>query len=775
MLRNNTTVKADLLLYSESAATGKRIATFVLHMPKFIQAHINSHRALSRNSASSRAMPAKVLRQRVLQDPFIPIKFSSYQSGMKGGNELASWQLTIAKNIWLWSRFIPCFFQYLGELIGLQKELVNRILEPWMWTEVIVTATEWGNFLKLRNSDEAQPEMNKLAEDIKRQLAITQPQLLQPGEWHLPLIRASEQGGDLETLKKISAARCARISYGLTDRIRKANKDIVLCDKLTNAGHWSPFEHASMALGEAERSANFIGFKSFRKFFEDENGGDYEQRTSKDWQYQLLDLGSLMNQDQDNRMAHTLNQLLSKSEKEELLPKLKVLEQWVPAYADKLAKGVYQEDEMPLLTAMATRRINQPPDGWDNVYLLISQHLLQPQLQLLKQLINKGLPPQHIFILPKVYSANLKVISEMEKLGCRVFRQALDFDLSSSFDDWQVAQCRLAIKECLKAIPKKSGLVILDDGGLLLQEASLVHKKLKHFSWVKGIEQTSSGKSILLRKSLPLAVTNVASSWEKLDIETNYIVRLCLERILEYFQDYGVIPGSRLLLLGQGSIGSALKKLLIRAGFICDSYDIVQGKRQYDLATYQAVIGCTGANSLSKEELADLAPDTHLISVSSSDREFPAAHIRRQSFSGQAIHDTFVYGKNRIHLANGGFPITFKGNENECTPLEMDITMMKLGQAALEHIYHRSSEDETINLLFLNKRAKQYFNIGLVYYTVLLIIFMTLNATLNSGQIAPQWSMELFRNLFAPVFIYLLGSIIWECYFHLPKVTSFKQ
>jgi hypothetical protein len=174
----NFKVSAKLLLFSKSQETGKEIATFVVTIPKFIQAHINSHRALSRNASSSRAIPSHKLRERVLKNPFIPIEFAKNQPGMRGGEKVSGFKLFVAQKTWLWARYIPCFFHWIGEKLNIHKEVLNRMIEPWMYTEVIITATEWGNFIKLRSDNAAQPEIQIIAKDIKRLLSSKSPQRL---------------------------------------------------------------------------------------------------------------------------------------------------------------------------------------------------------------------------------------------------------------------------------------------------------------------------------------------------------------------------------------------------------------------------------------------------------------------------------------------------------------------------------------------------------------------------------------------------------------------
>jgi thymidylate synthase ThyX len=270
-------LSVKLLLYSESEITHKKIATFVITIPKFLQAQINSHRALSRNSGSSRAIPAKMIRKRVIDNPFIPVEFGHNQPGMRGGKKVSGIRLFLAKKCWLWARFIPCTFHYLGEKLNIHKEVLNRLIEPWMFTEVVLTATEWNNFIKLRSENAAQPEIQIIAKEIDMLLENEKSQILKTGQWHLPFISDEELVRfDMATLQKISVARCARVSYKLYDGTGSTiEKDVALCDRLIKMGHWSPFEHIAMATETLNRSGNFIGWDQYRKEFEQEDGGDY--------------------------------------------------------------------------------------------------------------------------------------------------------------------------------------------------------------------------------------------------------------------------------------------------------------------------------------------------------------------------------------------------------------------------------------------------------------------------------------------------------------------
>lgn len=266
-------IEVKLITYSKSEDTKKSLATFAIKIPKFVWGHIISHRVFSRNSASSRAIPAKRIRRSVFKKPFLPIYFGENKSGMQSGKPFVGIRLWFSKKIWLWSRYLPLFFHFIGEKINIHKEVLNRVLEPWLMVDIVVSATEWKNFLSLRDNEYAQPEMRYLAKEIRSLLEKNNPDILKKGEWHLPFLLESEKSLDIKKKKDISAARCARVSYKLFDgKISDIESDLRLSKRLSSSHHWSPFEHVAEALSEDLRVGNFIGWKQYRKEFNGESG-----------------------------------------------------------------------------------------------------------------------------------------------------------------------------------------------------------------------------------------------------------------------------------------------------------------------------------------------------------------------------------------------------------------------------------------------------------------------------------------------------------------------
>jgi hypothetical protein len=301
---------SKLILASKNKYTGTNLYTFVLTYPRVILAEVNTHRMLSRNTASSRAIPSKKQRERVLDNPFIPISIGANQKGMQAGEELSGWRRTAAYAVWEWARYPNVLASWLLDKLGAHKQVVNRIVEPWTWTQQVVTATDWRNVFKLRNHKDAEPHFHALAEIMQRQvqyceglfdtitfnqgdcidrrldnvnptLGVYTVQALLPGEWHLPFVDTEElltiRGtGDWNPLKQVSTARSGRVSYYLPENGLKSDgkRDIELCQRLSSSGHWSPFEHVATPHEIDRYIGNFRSWMQYRKEWEEEAGGD---------------------------------------------------------------------------------------------------------------------------------------------------------------------------------------------------------------------------------------------------------------------------------------------------------------------------------------------------------------------------------------------------------------------------------------------------------------------------------------------------------------------
>jgi len=241
-----------------------RITTLAVTMPKFLVAQLNTHRVFSRNSASSRAIPALRVRQQVMEMPYVPSMLPSAQKGMAGGAPLSQGQAEEVMAVWFAARDDAVRHHEMLEASGLAKELCNRVLEPWMLTTVLVTSTEWSNFFNQRLPGHgAQAEMELLAVRMRDSIDASSPRRLLAGHWHLPFCPTVDPANPGQMVK-VSAARCARVSYRRHEDVRTFAEDANRHDEMVRLGHWSPFEHIAEAMPGDIPCRNFRGWYQYR-------------------------------------------------------------------------------------------------------------------------------------------------------------------------------------------------------------------------------------------------------------------------------------------------------------------------------------------------------------------------------------------------------------------------------------------------------------------------------------------------------------------------------
>jgi hypothetical protein len=267
--------EAKIIADSISPA-GVRLTTLQVTFPRFILAEFNTHRILSRNSASSRAIPVKKRISQVMSDPFIPEQFGRNQKGMQAHAELGEVKASEARSWWVAALHYSVFTADKLADLNIHKQLANRLLEPFSWHTVVVTATDWDNFFHLRCHPDAQPEFQKIAGMMRDVMEASTPVRGAGGQWHLPYITNSNivdnpsVGGRHWAL--ISAARCARVSYLTHDGKQDTEADLALATKLLAAGHMSPFEHPATPMNTAaEYYGNFKGWMQYRKLIPGES------------------------------------------------------------------------------------------------------------------------------------------------------------------------------------------------------------------------------------------------------------------------------------------------------------------------------------------------------------------------------------------------------------------------------------------------------------------------------------------------------------------------
>lgn len=261
--------------------TDSRLLTMVARFPRPVLAEFNTHRVFSRNSASSRARSMKVTVSDVMNAPYVPL-FTKNQKGMSG-SFMSIEEREDASKVWLEARdkavasslrlllgnMMPEGYSDDKTIVGHYSELIdfyqsdvygaegstalsvhkqnaNRLLEPYMWHEVVVTSSYWDNYFHLRGDlKTAQPEIYAVALLMERAMNESKPVIR---DYHLPF--ADDEGIDdwdsLVDQMMISSGESAQVSY--VDKTKRTGTATVdFGRRLMSTGHFSPAEHPAVA------------------------------------------------------------------------------------------------------------------------------------------------------------------------------------------------------------------------------------------------------------------------------------------------------------------------------------------------------------------------------------------------------------------------------------------------------------------------------------------------------------------------------------------------
>lgn len=255
---------------------GSRLTTFLVTYHRFVHAEHLRHRMQSFNVSSSRAIPGTMFQTLVKETELEPVWWGKNQAGMQAREELTGSSLDGAKQLWREARGSMLNFHAQLLALGLHKQIANRLLEPWLPVTVLVSATDWANFFKLRCHPDAQPEIQALADAMLFCYCNSVPKYLAEGVWHIPFGDRMEKGWTLRTQLKVATARCARLSYLTFEGDIDLAKDCALHDRLAESNHWSPFEHIAKCMPLKRYYANFRGWRQYRKQFNPEHWSDDE-------------------------------------------------------------------------------------------------------------------------------------------------------------------------------------------------------------------------------------------------------------------------------------------------------------------------------------------------------------------------------------------------------------------------------------------------------------------------------------------------------------------
>lgn len=307
---------------------GDRLTSLLITFPRILLSEINTHRMLSKNTSSSRAIPFNKMVEAVQENPFIPIAWQKEHKGMQG-SEYHFYNNSALEESWLEARDNGIIIASEINEYGVTKQLCNRLLEPFMWTTMLITGSKegWDNFFHLRcgdydgfksrkeaskeflekgnintstwsdmdwrnlNKGQAEIHMMDLAEKIYDVVNESTPKQLEAGEWHIPMVDKIPFVGNLtknidenniywkdydeQNKVKISVALSARTSYTVVGEEKSIDyeKMVELHDRLLaqNPPHSSPMEHCCVCVTDEDYNKSFKGeekgwFRNYKGF-----------------------------------------------------------------------------------------------------------------------------------------------------------------------------------------------------------------------------------------------------------------------------------------------------------------------------------------------------------------------------------------------------------------------------------------------------------------------------------------------------------------------------
>lgn len=279
-----------ILILDSVSKDDKRLTSFKLRYPKMVHGDFMTHRVFSRNASSSRAIPTAKL---AAVEMYVP-DFRQNKPGMQPGAYLSDEAQEAAAGHWR-AAADRCLLEAtrLSDKDGLNvhKQWTNRMLEWFGYINVIVSATDYDNFIGLREELDddlnpfAQDEIYFQAEGIRKLLAEHEPTRLGwfgpdwfvgREKWHMPFMLPEEQSMSVKDALRVSAARCASISYETVDgKVMTVERANIVCDKLLTAKrvHASPFEHQGVSdpyKQFPDLHGNFDGWIQHRKLIPNE-------------------------------------------------------------------------------------------------------------------------------------------------------------------------------------------------------------------------------------------------------------------------------------------------------------------------------------------------------------------------------------------------------------------------------------------------------------------------------------------------------------------------
>lgn len=276
-------IRVEVVLKSINTLNGAKMMTLRCHYPRIIHAEVKTHSQLKTNSASSRAVPVKAMNESILNDVAMPVRFGANQAGMQdrgvehdGVVEIPlAWGGYSGRGAWCNAAHTAIEISNALSDAGYHKQICNRLTEPFQWMDVVMSGSEWANFVWLRCDEDADPTFVVLADLCLQAYLHDSWDELGECDWHLPFVhyRRDENGKQqfytyemdcsdshtngyqYEVALTLEEAQLVSMSVAAQASFRKADatleKALKIKDKLFGSRkvHASPSEHQARVVG----------------------------------------------------------------------------------------------------------------------------------------------------------------------------------------------------------------------------------------------------------------------------------------------------------------------------------------------------------------------------------------------------------------------------------------------------------------------------------------------------------------------------------------------
>lgn len=248
---------------------GLEALTFQWTYERMIHAEMMTHR-WSRNYSSSRAIPYEKMMAWIGADPAQSIHVGSNRAGMQSGAEIDNVE-QFRKEIIAKQQEMRVWTDYLVDTFDPHKEVINRYNEPWGWITGMGTMgrDQFLNFIALRCTKFANPNIQRVAINALRLYSVSTPQDLLVDEWHTPYFDDYIPYGpttnpEVRTALIWSGARSAWISYNNPDKNATFEMAQKRHDDCVTLKHATPLEHQLRARPNTGKTGLVPGYDSYR-------------------------------------------------------------------------------------------------------------------------------------------------------------------------------------------------------------------------------------------------------------------------------------------------------------------------------------------------------------------------------------------------------------------------------------------------------------------------------------------------------------------------------